>query len=184
MKPFKTFLFIFPLTIFSSVSNAASGYIDVGIHFGGAKVDRIQLAGGNGGTDITSGEVLSASLGALFRPTLNTDIQIGGGKRSNTAVGQNGDVTWQSYFLETSAHYIIRNFRLGGGLQYYINPELRGGTTDRNFDNSIGPFVSCELEVYQGLYAGLRLTHEKYQDSATKEIVSGSTIGVTLTLTY
>lgn len=175
---------IFILLFTSIHKNSYAGYFDIGIHFGGATVDRIQLAGGNGGTDIGTGDVLSGSFGMLFNPIQNTDIQVGIGTRRNTAIGEEGNVKWQSEFVESSVHYNISHFRLGGGLQYYINPKLRGGTTDRDFDNSTGYFVSGELRLLQTIFAGLRLTHEEYQDSATKENVSGDTIGITLIFTY
>ena len=123
-------------------------------------------------------------IGELFHATQKIDIQIGLGLRTNTAIGEEGDATWRSEFIESSAYYNISDYRLGGGLQYYINPRLHGGTIDREFDNSTGYFISCELRLFQTSYAGLRIAHEEYQDSTTNENVSGDTIGFTLILTY
>lgn len=178
------YYFLSLLLFISNNTYAVGNYFDLGIHFGGAKVDRIQLAGGNGGTDIGTGDVLSASLGLLMKPLQNTDIQLGIGTRRNTSIGEEGDVTWQSEFLETSLHYHLNNFRIGLGSQYYINPKLRGGTLDRNFDNSTGYFTSVEISLQNSTYAGIRLTHEEYQDSATTENVSGNTVGISLIIAY
>jgi hypothetical protein len=157
-------------------------YLDLGIYFGGAKVGRTELAGGHGGTDVTTGDVLSISLGAVYNPMNKVDILVGGGIRNNTIKGKSGDVKWQSEFIESSANYNYHRLRTTAGLQYYLFPRLRGGGLDRDFDNAFAFFGAINYQISDYLHLGFRATHESYRDSTTHDKVSGNTYGINLVL--
>jgi len=171
------------LFFISTFSHAKQAYFDAGIHFGGAKVDRVQLAGGAGSTDIGTGDVFSLSLGYAYTPISEIDIQLGIGFRGNTAIGEENNVKWSSNFIESSAYYNLNDFRIGSGIQHYINPELRGGTINRDFENTNAYFITLEYKLYQSILIGFRITSEEYIDEATRENISGNTFGVTLVIT-
>lgn len=154
-------------------------------------------------TDIKGGALIQFGAGALYqfenRPVA---LMLSANYHFHSAMGQNGDITFDRMPIEALAYYTGKErFRIGGGVRFVNSPEFNAsvnGISDKIiFDNSTGLVAEIGYQLSSQGWLNFRFVSEKYNanhivwngGAVTSLVgltvpVSGSHLGVNFTYEF
>jgi hypothetical protein len=162
--------------------------IKVGIDTGGDTLVTATFADG-------STETINANQGfyvgggvSIVNAAKNLELEISLSFKYTTAYGPSSELDWTRYPLDALVFYRWSWLRLGGGLTYHLNPQLKGngevsGLTT-GFDNALGFVLQADYRITETFTAGVRFTSVDYKASAGPLKATGSGVGITLGMSF
>lgn len=182
----------------SSPSHESQGSISidwlvgVGLDMGGQELGTVTYSDGstspvnaNSGLVFSVGGIISNGKNNPFSTQLTLGYKSGGPKIWNK------DVTWSAIPLEVIEHYTMNNIRMGLGISYQLNPQLKvdlpSSSTISKYNNAIGIIAQIGWIPKREHYSiDFRYTSIKFQSSDVPDApqVNGSVGGLYATYYY
>lgn len=166
--------------------------IGLGFDMGGEELGTVTYADGstasvkaNNGVVINAGTLISNGRDSAFSTQLSVGYKSGGPRLWN------GDVNWSAIPIEIVEQYNINNWRIGAGISYQLNPQLKVNVPASSFitkyDNALGFIVQIGWMPTNDHYSiDFRYTSIKFQvtDAPGTPLVGGNAGGMYLNYFY
>lgn len=176
--------------------------INGGMTYGGDTIATARYTNGMT-TDIKGGALIQFGAGGLYQFENNPiALMLSANYHFHSAMGQNGDITFDRMPIEALAYYTGKErFRIGGGVRIVNSPEFNAsvdGITDKIiFDNATGLIAEVGYQLASQGWLNFRFVSEKYNanhitwnNGAVTSLVgltspvSGSHLGVNFTYEF
>ena len=153
-----------------------------GFDFGGDTLVTVQFV--DGSTDsikANEGFYIGGGIAYIF-PDYNLEAELSASWKYVGITASNGDVSFTRFPLEAMVFYPWSWGRVGAGLTYHVNPNLKSSGLSSNFDvefdNAVGAVVQAEYRPSDNLGFGLRYTALDYTIGGFDVKASG--VGITI----
>ncbi len=164
--------------------------LTLGWQFGGEEL--VSVSWSDGGTSsLNAGDALSIAGGVLVEPfggdshVLQLQATVGYNYTAISASNASAKLTQIPVELLAFYRYRPSYFRIGGGLQYQIDPTFEskglGIPVPVSFGNALGVVVQGDWVFYESFTASLRYTFLSYSPPLLSESVSGGGVAIGLT---
>jgi hypothetical protein len=184
------FLSIAFLLLVSSPAQAASVFLEGGLHFGGDTIATLVFVDGSTET-INAGELLSGSIGLIGDINEDMELRSSIGIKMDLIFASNGDADFTRFPLEFMLFTKGESVSIGLGLSYHLDPTFTasgsfiGGTASINFDDALGLVAEADymLGSENQAYLGIKATFIDYETTDFgfgTATISGNSLGVVI----
>jgi hypothetical protein len=171
---------------------AVQWMIGIGFDFGGDELGSVTYSDGstasvkaNNGIVVNIGTLISNGKDSAFSTQVSVGYKSGGPRLWNR------DVNWSAIPIEIVEQYNSRNMRIGAGISYQLNPQLKVNVPTANFttqyDNAIGLIAQIGWMPSKEHYSiDMRYTAIKFQVSGAPgtPLIDGNVGGLYLNYYY
>ena len=170
----------------SKESQTFKWVIGLGVDLGGEKLGTVTYSDGST-APVNANSGLSFNIGGVVPNGKNSGFstQVTLGYKSGGPKIWNNDVNWSAISLEAIEHYGSNNFRMGLGVSYQINPQLKvnlpSSSSISKYNNAIGLIAQIGwIPVRENYSIDLRYTAIKFQsnDLPNSPSTNGSVAGL------
>ena len=146
---------------------------------------------------IRSGQGLSIEIGAVV-DTPNLELQFLIGYKYDQESASNGEVTWDVIPFSALALFKSKQWKVGGGVTYHLNPEIKGSFRgynlqgkpfhdyiDDQYENALGGVAQVQYRATEDLNIGIKGTFMEYklkEDLTTT--TRGNTVGINISYSF
>ena len=142
----------------------------VGADFGGDELVTVTFTSGDTRTIHANDGLFLGGGVSILNDARDLEAEISLSFKFDTISASNGDVTWSRWPLDALLFYRLPSMRLGGGLTYHINPELKGsgavGNIFDKFDDALGIILQADYSISERHHIGVRYTSIEYKLNA------------------
>ncbi len=142
----------------------------VGADFGGDELVTVVFTNGDTRTIHANDGLFLGGGVSILNDEKDLEAEIALSFKFDTINASNGEVTWSRWPLDALLFYRMPSLRLGGGLTYHINPELKGsgavGNIFDKFDNALGIILQADYSISERHHIGVRYTSIEYKLNA------------------
>lgn len=181
------------------VSDELKPILQIGYDFGGTTLATIEQDGYyDAGVDkIHAGDGLRLEMGAVVdSPALELQFLVG--YKFDNESASNGDVTWDTIPFTALGMFKSRQWKMGGGLTYHLNPSLEGSFTgydqngnyfhdeaDDEYEDAIGAVIEMDYRATNNFSIGVRGTFIEYKLKKDNSMTAnGNSIGVNISYIF
>ena len=176
------FSVMLPVNGYADSEKEETDYIElvfqVGLSFGGDTIQKVPYVDDTGNpsghSNINAGEKLYISGGLVFKtlPTvvdwLETQVTIGyWADTASDRTENRSDLKWRRTPVEALQFVKFKRFRIGGGVTWHLNPELKGsGSVSQvnvEADDETGFVVETDYFFYKKAYVSIKYTDIEYE---------------------
>ncbi len=157
-------------------------FIGLGLTFGGETIATVHYTDGSS-SDLSSGGLFAGQVGLDYRsPDAPVSVRVSVGYQGDTTDdASNGSLSFDRIPVDVLGFYHLnKQWRVGGGLQYVIDPEVKGegvaSPLSTTFDNTLGVVVEGEYLLDPHIGLALRGVGEQFKAPGGASI-NGSHVG-------
>lgn len=144
--------------------------LKVGADFGGDELVTVTFTNGDTRTIHANDGLFLGGGVSILNDERDVEAEISLSFKFDTINASNGEVTWSRWPLDALLFYRLPSMRVGGGLTYHINPELKGsgvvGNVFDKYDNALGFIVQADYSISERHHIGVRYTGIEYKLNA------------------